>query len=87
VTATAATSSRGKFADLRRTVRLFRRFRGSPKVYIWGALLLAFEAATAVIEPYPIAYLIDFCRGPSRACGKPACQRSCSPNRPRRCWS
>jgi ABC-type multidrug transport system fused ATPase/permease subunit len=75
VTAPTATSSRGKFTDLRRTVRLFRRFRGSPKVYIWGTLLLAFEAATAVIEPLPIAYLIDFLQGakPSlRDAGMPA---------------
>jgi ABC-type multidrug transport system fused ATPase/permease subunit/aminoglycoside phosphotransferase (APT) family kinase protein len=52
-----------RFADLRRTVRLFRTYRGSPKVYIWGVLLLIFEAATAVIEPYPIAYLVDFLQG------------------------
>jgi ABC-type multidrug transport system fused ATPase/permease subunit len=46
--------------DLARTVRLFRRFMGRPKVYLVGVFLLVFEAATAVVEPYPIAYLIDF---------------------------
>ena len=53
-------STRG---DMRRAWRLFKRFKGSPKIYIVGMILLAFEAATAVIEPYPIAFLIDFLNG------------------------
>ena len=48
---------------MRRTIRLFARFKGSPKIYIVGMTLLVFEAATAVIEPYPIAWLIDFLGG------------------------
>jgi ABC-type multidrug transport system fused ATPase/permease subunit len=57
---TAPGRSRG---DLRRTVRLFRRFMGSPTVYLWGFLLLVVEAVTAVVEPYPIAYLVDYLQG------------------------
>jgi ABC-type multidrug transport system fused ATPase/permease subunit len=53
-------SNRG---DLRRSIRLFRRFKGSPKIYVVGITLLVFEAATAVIEPIPIAWLIDFLGG------------------------
>ena len=49
--------------DLRRTLRLFRRFMGPPKVYLVGLGLLIFEALTSVVEPYPIAYLIDFLQG------------------------
>jgi len=43
-------------------------------VYVVGVLLLIIEALTAVIEPYPIAYVIDFLQGarPSlRALGWP----------------
>ncbi len=47
-------------SDFRKTVRLFRRFAGSPKPYVAGILLLIFEALTSIIEPYPIAYLVDF---------------------------
>ncbi|MGH3474165.1 MAG: ABC transporter transmembrane domain-containing protein [Aeromicrobium sp.] len=58
------TSRRGATrGDMRRAVRLFMRFKGSPKIYIVGMMLLVFEAATAVIEPYPIAWLIDFLGG------------------------
>ena len=49
--------------DMRRAIRLFARFKGSPKIYIVGMTLLVFEAATSVIEPYPIAWLIDFLGG------------------------
>jgi len=49
--------------DMRRTIQLFRRFKGSPKIYIVGMTLLVFEASTSVIEPVPIAWLIDFLNG------------------------
>lgn len=49
--------------DLRRTTRLFRRFMGNRKVYVVGVLLLLVEAVTAVVEPYPIAVLVDFLQG------------------------
>ena len=52
-----------KMSDFRRTVRLFRRFAGSRKVYLVGVVLIVFEALTSVIEPFPIAYLIDFLQG------------------------
>src|SRR3712207_5775723 len=49
--------------DLARTARLFRRYMGGPKVYVVGVLFLVVEAATAVIEPYPIAYIVDYLQG------------------------
>src|SRR5262245_33073971 len=49
--------------DLRRTTRLFRRYMGGPKVYNIGLALLVLEALTAVVEPYPIAYLVDYLQG------------------------
>jgi len=64
-----------KVGDFRRTVRLLRRFSGPRKVYVVAVALLVFEALTAVIEPYPISYLIDFLQGarPSlRQLGVPA---------------
>ena len=56
-------------------LRLFRRFTGDPRPYRVGMALLVFEAVTAVVEPIPIAYLIDFLQGarPSlRELGVPA---------------
>ena len=62
-TSAVSRTSPKKMSDFRRTVRLLRRFAGSRKVYVVGILLLIFEALTSVIEPYPIAYLIDFLQG------------------------
>ena len=50
-------------SDVRRTFRLFRRFTGSRKPYVAGVLLLTVEAGTAVLEPWPIAYLVDYLQG------------------------
>jgi ABC-type multidrug transport system fused ATPase/permease subunit len=36
---------------------------GSKRVYVLGISLLVLEAVTSVVEPYPIAYLIDFLQG------------------------
>jgi ABC-type multidrug transport system fused ATPase/permease subunit len=47
-------------SDLRRTWHLFSRYRGGGKVYVIAIVLLAIEAATAVFEAVPIAWLIDF---------------------------
>ena len=55
--------ARGRFTDLRLALRLFRRHRGGTKAYWCALLFLLFEAATAVIEPFPIAYLVDFLQG------------------------
>ncbi len=55
--------ARGRFTDLRLALRLFRRHRGGAKAYLCALLFLVFEAATAVIEPFPIAYLIDVLQG------------------------
>ncbi len=66
---------RAPAGDLRRTIRLFRRFMGKPKIYVIGLLLLVFEATTSVLEPLPIAYLIDFLQGAKpnlRELGAPA---------------
>lgn len=61
--ADSAPLSQRKDGDLRRMLRLFRRFMGSRKVYVVALILLTIESATAVIEPYPIAYVIDFLQG------------------------
>jgi ABC-type multidrug transport system fused ATPase/permease subunit len=50
-------------SDLKRTIRLFASYAGSYRVYLIGCVLLILEALTAVVEPYPIAYLIDFLQG------------------------
>ena len=49
--------------ELRRAVGLLRRFHGDRRPFILGALLLAVEALAAVVEPVPIAYLIDYLQG------------------------
>jgi ABC-type multidrug transport system fused ATPase/permease subunit len=55
--------SSDKPGDLHRAARLLRRFlRGQRKTFLLAIVVLVFEAATAVFEPYPLAYLIDFLR-------------------------
>ncbi len=49
--------------DFLRSVRLFRRFMGGRKVYVLGIVFLLVEAVTAVFEPYPVAFLVDFLQG------------------------
>ena len=49
--------------DLRRAIRLMRRFHGGPRPFVIGAALLVVEALAAVVEPVPIAYLIDYLQG------------------------
>jgi ABC-type multidrug transport system fused ATPase/permease subunit len=44
-------------------MRLMRRFRGGPRPFVIGAALLVVEALAAVVEPIPIAYLIDYLQG------------------------
>jgi ABC-type multidrug transport system fused ATPase/permease subunit len=61
--ADSAASSQRKDGDFRRMLRLFGRFMGSRKVYVVALILLIIAAATAVVEPYPIAYVIDFLQG------------------------
>ncbi|WP_020579397.1 ABC transporter transmembrane domain-containing protein [Actinopolymorpha alba] len=58
--APSATRAERKVGDFRRTVRLFRQFKGGSKVYVGAIALLVFESLTAIAEPYPIAYLVDF---------------------------
>ena len=76
-TPTAGTGApqRGKPGDLRLTLRLFRQFAGDRRTYWVGFALLVFEAGTSILEPIPIAFLIDFLQGakPSlREYGAPA---------------
>ncbi|HET6561469.1 MAG TPA: ABC transporter transmembrane domain-containing protein [Marmoricola sp.] len=59
----SATGPRKPVGDLVRTARLFRQYMGGRKVYAAGIVFLVIEAATAVVEPYPIAYLIDYLQG------------------------
>lgn len=67
-----APTRRGEY---RRALGLLRQHRGSRKTFVVALLLLVLEAATAVVEPLPIAYVVDFLKGdkPSlRAHGMPA---------------
>jgi ABC-type multidrug transport system fused ATPase/permease subunit len=50
-------------SDYRRFVSLLRRFHGGRKAFVVGGLLLVIEALAAVVEPIPIAYLIDYLQG------------------------
>jgi ABC-type multidrug transport system fused ATPase/permease subunit len=52
-------------AEYRRGLRLLRRFSGGRRPFVLGALLLAVEALTAVVEPVPIAYVVDYLQGRS----------------------
>jgi ATP-binding cassette subfamily B protein/subfamily B ATP-binding cassette protein MsbA len=50
-------------SDYRRGLALLRRFHGGRRPFVWGAVLLLVEALAAVVEPIPIAYLIDYLQG------------------------
>ncbi|HKE99748.1 MAG TPA: ABC transporter transmembrane domain-containing protein [Actinomycetes bacterium] len=50
-----------RFGDVRRVARLMLRYTsGQRRVFVLAAVMLLFEAATAVFEPLPLKYLIDF---------------------------
>ena len=57
------TAPRVGMSDYRRGLALLRRFHGGRRPFVLGALLLLVEAAAAVVEPIPIAYLIDYLQG------------------------
>ncbi|WP_127126222.1 ABC transporter ATP-binding protein [Georgenia sp. SYP-B2076] len=50
-------------SDLRRAFELIRTHHGSNTPYIQALILLVLEALTAVLEPLPIAYTVDFVQG------------------------
>jgi ABC-type multidrug transport system fused ATPase/permease subunit len=50
-------------ADYRRGLALLHRFHGGGRPFVLGAVLLVVEALAAVVEPVPIAYLIDYLQG------------------------
>jgi ABC-type multidrug transport system fused ATPase/permease subunit len=53
-----------RFGDANRVLRLLLRFTaGERRVFVLAFLMLLFEAITAVAEPWPLSYLIDFLRG------------------------
>ena len=54
-------------ADYRRGFTLLRRFHGGRRPFVLGSLLLFVEALAAVVEPIPIAYLIDYLQGSAQA--------------------
>jgi hypothetical protein len=54
-------------ADYRRGFTLLRRFHGGRRPFVLGAVLLVVEALAAVVEPIPIAYLIDYLQGSAAA--------------------
>ncbi|HEX2235457.1 MAG TPA: ABC transporter transmembrane domain-containing protein [Actinomycetota bacterium] len=50
--------------EVRRAFRLLRRYsRGQGRSFGFAVAVLVVEAATAVLEAYPLAYLIDYFRG------------------------
>jgi ABC-type multidrug transport system fused ATPase/permease subunit len=64
-----------KQSDTGRAFALIRRYHGGNRPYVMGLLMLVFEAVTAVLEPFPIAYTLDFVTGREptlRARGLPA---------------
>ncbi len=54
-------------SDYRRGFALLHRFHGGRRPFVLGAVLLLVEALAAVVEPIPIAYLIDYLQGSSPA--------------------
>ena len=54
-------------SDYRRGFALLRRFHGGRRPFVLGAVLLLVEALAAVVEPIPIAYLIDYLQGHANA--------------------
>ncbi|HEX9342803.1 MAG TPA: ABC transporter ATP-binding protein, partial [Actinomycetota bacterium] len=56
--------AKGQSGDARRVIRLIRRFlAGQRRVVRLALLMLVIESITAVAEPGPIAYLINFLKG------------------------
>jgi ABC-type multidrug transport system fused ATPase/permease subunit len=49
--------------EVRGVVRLLVDFSGGRRLYIAALLMLVFEAATAVFQAYPLAFLIDYLQG------------------------
>ena len=60
--APARTQKRHK-SDVVRAFLLLRRHRGGTAPYVLTFIMLCFEALTAVLEPVPIAYTVDFVSG------------------------
>jgi ABC-type multidrug transport system fused ATPase/permease subunit len=58
---------RVRLSDYRRGFALLRRFHGGRRPFVLGSLLLVVEALAAVVEPIPIAYLIDYLQGSAAA--------------------
>ena len=56
-------SRHAKRSDTQRAFALVRRYHGGNKPYVLGFVMLVLEAGTAILEPFPIAYTIDFVTG------------------------
>jgi ATP-binding cassette subfamily B protein len=52
-----------KRSDTVRAFALIRRYHGGNAPYVLGFLMLGFEALTAILEPFPIAYAVDYATG------------------------
>ncbi len=54
---------RKRRSDVRRAFTLLRTHRGGAGPYLMTFIMLVFEALTAVLEPVPIAYTVDYVQG------------------------
>jgi ATP-binding cassette subfamily B protein len=54
---------RKRRSDVRRAFTLLRTHRGGAGPYVMTFVMLVFEALTAVLEPVPIAYTVDYVQG------------------------
>ena len=58
-----AAQSPRKRSDTVRAFALIRRYHGGNAPFVLGFLMLGFEALTAILEPFPIAYAVDYATG------------------------
>jgi hypothetical protein len=62
--AKATKTTAAKPSDTRRILRLLNRFVvGQHRLFVLGFVLLLAEAVSAVLQAYPLAYLIDYLKG------------------------
>ncbi|KAB7746394.1 ATP-binding cassette domain-containing protein [Nostocoides sp. F2B08] len=66
-TATSSRTPKRHRSDIVRAFHLLRTHRGGTAPYVLTFIMLCFEALTAVLEPVPIAYTVDFVSGEAQS--------------------